>query len=114
MNFYCHFCDKRCTKNYPYSNHWFCKDCRVFYKDDGTEIVFRLNSKTHLYWLYIKIDSNTTEVYSLRDPKSMTEEERMDLDPMTMPRVIISCKPAMQGVTPQNMHDKLKTLLIFS
>jgi hypothetical protein len=67
-----------------------------------------------MYWLHINLDEDTTVVECQRDPRSMSQKEQMNLDPMTMPKRLIEIKSAMQGVTPQNMHEKLKTLLIFS
>lgn len=50
----------------------------------------------------------------MRNPKSMTVEEQMDIEWNSKPTLILSCKPAIKGVTPQNMYQKLKTLLTFS
>jgi hypothetical protein len=110
----CTFCHQLTKKQHTQSAFWLCSLCKVFFKDDGSEIVFRPNSKTHWIWLYVKINEDKTEVRKQRDPKSLPIEDQMDMDPMAEPKLILSCKPAIKGVTPQNMHSKLKTLLTFS
>lgn len=111
MNYYCRFCDQRCKKAHGDSPWWHCEKCKVFFKEDESEIVFRPNSETHLYWLMLKLHDNKTVVESLRNPKSMNPEE---VDPMSLPKVLVSVPYIMQGVTPQNMYEKLRTLLVFS
>jgi hypothetical protein len=96
------------------SPFWLCQPCSTFFKEDGSEIVFRPDSKSHLYWLHINVKENKTELSSMRNPKSMTVEEQMDIEWNSKPTLILSCKPAIKGVTPQNMYQKLKTLLTFS
>lgn len=108
----CQFCEQLCSKR-EHSPYHCCQSCKVFFHETKQRLVFRPNSKTYWYWLHIDLDENKTIVDYQRDPKSMTVEEQMDLDPMSMPKTILEITPAMQGVTPQNMYDKLQTLLVF-
>lgn len=110
----CKFCNQFCKRIGPYGTWHLCQSCKVFFHESKQEIIFRPNSPTHWYWLCVNLDEDTTVVECQRDPKSMSIEDQIDMDPMAMPKRLLTIKPAMQGVTPQNMHDKLKTLLIFS
>ena len=110
----CRFCNQTCVKttaNTPWDH---CSACKVFFHETRQETVFRPNSPTHLYWLRIDLEDDQTVVDCLRDPKSMPIEEQMELDTFAIPKRLITVKPAMHGVTPQNMYDKLQTLLVFS
>ncbi len=109
----CKFCNQPCQKSH--NTYYLCQSCKVFFHESKRETIFRPNSPTYWYWLKIDLDEDRTTVEYERDPSSMSDEERMDLDPMSfMPKKIVDIQPAMQGVTPQNMRDKLKTLLVFS
>ena len=111
----CQFCNQLCKRSGAKSLYHLCEPCKVFFHESKREIIFRPNSPIYWYWLRIDLDEDTTIVEYERDPSSMTEEERMDLDPSSFrPKKIVDIKPAMQNVTPQNMYDKLKTLLVFS
>jgi len=111
----CKFCNQLCHKTGAKSPYYLCEPCKVFFHESKQETIFRPNTDTYWYWLRVDLDENRTTVEFERNPKSMSQEERMDLDPASfMPKKIVDIQPAMQGVTPQNMHDKLKTLLVFS
>jgi hypothetical protein len=109
----CQFCQQDC-KAHKHNEKWFlCETCKVFFNNSKREIVFRPNSETHLYWLFIDQDENTTKVDVLRNPKDLPPEDQADMVDVH-PRTILQLDHALQGVTPENMYDKLKLLLVFS
>jgi len=118
MNYYCHYCDQRCKKQQPSSDFWYCKPCLVFFKEDGSEICFRPNTPEHLIWFHIFFKENKTVISRERNPASFTKEEKeemMDYDLSYQgPPTILTVPYAVQGATPQNIRNKLKTLLVFS
>lgn len=113
MNYTCQFCKQDCQKENPKAIFYYCKPCGIFFHPTEDIISFRPDSPTHWYWLTIDYAKKTTEVARLRRPQSMTVEERMDMDPMQLPKTILQLPYAVQGVTPKNMYAKLKTLLVF-
>lgn len=109
----CRFCNHLCMKRSDI--YFLCQSCKVFFHSSKQITIFRPNSDIYWYWLYVDLEENRTTVEYERNPKSMSPEERMDLTPDSFrPQKIVDIQPAMQGVTPQNMYDKLKTLLIYS
>ena len=90
-----------------------CESCKVFFNDSKREIIFRPNSDTHWYWLVIDFDADSTKIDVIRDPKTIPVKDQAEMI-YTGPRTILQLDHALQGVTPQNMHDKLKLLLVFS
>ena len=76
-------------------------------------MIFRPNTETHWYWIFVDMDEDSTRVAVQRNPNSISVQDRADMVDETYTQ-ILNIKPAMQGVNPQNMHDKLKLLLIYS
>jgi hypothetical protein len=109
----CQFCNQLCKRSGAKSLYHLCEPCKVFFHESKRETVFRPNSETHWYWLFIDLDENSTKVDVVRDPRTIPVEDQADMMG-SEPKTILKLNSAMQGVTPQNMHDKLKTLLVFS
>lgn len=107
----CQFCQQICKQRNT-SQWYMCEACKVFFNNSKRETVFRPNSEAYWYWLFIDFDANSTRVEALRNPKTLPQEE-LEAD-MPHPKVLLQLDHALQGVTPQNMHDKLKLLLVFS
>mgnify|MGYP006947761926 CR=1 FL=1 len=110
----CLYCNQSCWTKHQDNPFWLCKTCHVFFKKDGSEIVFRPNTDQYWYWLHVNTKENKTKVFCQRNPKSIDSPEELASLLYDNPKLIVSCQPAIQGVTPQNMHDRLKTILLFS
>jgi len=113
MNYYCLFCDQRCKKTHPEASWWKCRPCKVSFHDDGTnglwKISFSVNKPDALYTLDLLLNENKTELYVLgRDPVPSI------IDSIMNGKLTISLPSIMQNVNPNNVADKVKTLLVFS
>lgn len=111
MNFPCIFCNTRCR----YSQHddsFYCVSCNVEYwgeEDYLNRMKFRATIKDVRYELLVDINNNKTRLGYWDEYKGYSPGLEPDIF-----KVITEFKPVMNGVTPENVEDKIKTLLVFS
>ncbi len=88
---------------------YWCKDCKVHYAGETDylhNITFDTTIKDAQYELTIDVEKDSTTLRCWR-----VEDSAMDLDVL---KLVMEIRPAMKGVTPQNVLDKIKTLLTYS
>lgn len=113
MNFYCPYCDRRCKKYDPDSTWWHCKDCNVNMEPDKATVFHIHNPDESFYSLCIYHSRNETCLDWQRGPKRPDESQEA-YDELPRIKILLTLKFAMQGVTPDNAHDKIRTLITFS
>ena len=105
MNFNCIFCHKLCQQ-WKSDKHFFCPYCNVSYEivydDMLNAIIFHQEREDAFYHLSLLIQDNKTEIF------------KISKDPIQPASLILSIKPVLGGVTPQNVAEKLQMLLWFS
>lgn len=125
MNLYCLFCSQRCHVLAFDSDWWHCVPCKVRYRGQSSpiiwsqvghdslydglyEIEFERKIKDKTYVLCLEIQGNRTRIYKRIDCKTASGfDTSIDTN-------LISIKPVLNGVTPENAESKIKTLLVFS
>jgi len=108
MTLPCVFCNKRCNYNGMRANYW-CKDCKVHYdgeKEYLHNITFDTTLKNVQYELTIDAESDLTTLRCWR-----VEDSVIEMDALV---IVMQFKPAMKNITPQNVNDKIRTLLTYS
>ncbi len=115
MTFYCLFCDQRCHHSCPDLFEWWCKACNVIFRDDIMLEMMRFtlsNPDGSYYSLTIDFLNRTTYLAKYRGPKRDDEPwEAYDELPKSV--TIAYLHEAVKGVTPQNLRDKIQTILTF-
>lgn len=114
MNYYCHFCEQVCTGNvFPEEDSntvpnpwWDCDLCSVSYRVSYYGALQRLLLDTEYrhekYSLQLWYDTNETRIIMMpKNPEDTIVEVAM------FPFLVA-------GVTPQNINNKLSTLINFS
>lgn len=114
MNFYCIYCSQRCTKMHPTSVYWKCKECKVTYTEgwDETdlntiEFIRKFREGDLSYRLTLHIQENRTLLTSIKEGFSSVLGAVDDYD------TLIDVKGVLNGVSPENVEDKIKHLLLF-
>ena len=125
----CLFCSDKCSNKIqgpkgPAGNShakytigwWLCEKCKVhFYTSSEMDIYtifiiqFHVHKSHGFYHVQCDIQHNRTRVYYFRYAK---EGDQMDVSNSLQP--ILDFKPVLTNVSPQNIEDKLQTLLVFS
>lgn len=112
MNYYCHFCNQRCTKMYPTSSYWNCKPCDVkFYERDNSqpEIIFHLfKDDESFYEILVDLEAKDTRIYLYYPVKLSNDPGVYDL-----PCGKLIIKTHLMGLTPTNLKTKIQTVLTF-
>lgn len=110
MNFYCLFCNQRCTKYTPDSDMWNCKPCQVnfFTSSQGPEYLRKIifthrRPNQDVYQVVLNIEHNETVV----------EFVKMDGMMFDNTQHIVTFKPMLNNITPSNLAAKLQTILTF-
>lgn len=104
MNFYCPYCQQRCHKKLWDSEWVYCNPCKIRYQDHRPDfIVLSVELNGKLYELHSY--PNKTEVVQVLD-----DGDYLPFDE----KKIIKLDYPIASVTPQNVAEKLKTLLVFS
>jgi len=119
MTFYCHFCDKRCRQTFPELKEWWCEHCRVTFQEgngsfglDGIKFSLANPDYSH-YYLTINFASSLTILSWHRPPRHLNEDPQA-YDELPKEKVVLRIWQAIQGVKPNNLKDKIQTLLTFS
>jgi hypothetical protein len=102
MTLPCVFCNQRCNYNTMRSSYY-CKDCKVLYDGDKEylhNMTFDCTIKNVPYELTIDADKDVTILACWSEPDTLT--------------LIMDFHPAMKGITPQNVENKIRTLLTYS
>lgn len=104
MNFYCPYCQQRCHKN-AWDSEWvYCKPCKIRFQDWRPDfIIFAVELNGKKYELH-KHPRLTTIVQILDDGDYLPFEEKK----------VLQLDFPVSNVTPQNVLEKVKTLLVFS
>lgn len=109
MNFYCMFCDQRCTKYTPDSDMWNCKPCQANFFTSQPSQDLRKIILTHrkpnqdVYQVVLNIDHNETVVQSIKLDGVMFDSVQH----------VAIFKPMLNNINPTNVAAKLQTILTF-
>lgn len=120
MNFYCHFCDRRCHLSCPDLHEWWCKNCAVTFREgssteNGLDAIFFLETNPDGSYFNLTIDFKlkTTWLSKTRAPKG-DDQDPQAYDELPKSKRVAYLHYPMQNVNPDNLQDKIKTLLVFS
>jgi hypothetical protein len=103
MNYYCPYCQERCHKNAWDSEWLYCKTCNIKYRDWRPDcIIFSVNLENRKYEVYK--DVKETKVVELLDGDYLPYDEK----------VVLRLDYPIPSLNPDNVAQKLKTLLVFS
>lgn len=103
----CHFCGKECRLTTQNNFYWFlCDYCNVTYCQDSDSNLAVIRFKTILN------DEKYTLDLLLKD--SVSEVLHLPFNTKKLPTVILRLPFLVQGVTPANCQDKIKTYITFS
>lgn len=124
MNFYCLYCSNRCNKLGIDTEWWYCNPCSVRYLGEPTyekytgetniydgfaQIEFPRFIRNEKYILSLEVAANRTRIYRMKDIS-----DPFGFTPFFQEETILKVHPVLNGVTPDNAKNKIKTLLMFS
>lgn len=112
MNYYCQYCDARCWKMIPESLYWNCSKCSVrffVYKDDLAITEFTVDlSIDKKYKVELHHTEGKTKIIYVEKVLNTLAMD-YDLNDLTVIET-----PYIINVKPDNLKEKLRTLLLFS
>jgi len=96
----------------PEAPRWNCADCHASFVEEEKTIttIFRVTVKGTYYEVENDPARNKTIIYRF----SKTSPSSPILEPYYTCDTILESEPIWQNITPENVKDKLKTILIFS
>lgn len=105
----CHYCQRECVDNESTNTYCYCYHCHVNYSltlQLIVDMVIFRNPQMPDYRLVLHLsDKETLLLY--RDDSPFISN-------MDDPQIVVKLQFIMENVTPQNVQDKIKTMLVFS
>jgi hypothetical protein len=112
MNYYCYFCSGRCIKiTIQPGDWWRCAVCCVEFKEGPESLEamsFSVRKPNTMYIIELLFTQNKTRVRALHSETGLFNGLDMYKPP------ILEISELIQGVNPQNVKEKLQTLLTFA